>query len=97
MAYSLRSLSPFTAAKIAEQPNTFKSSILSNDSSLNGDLAFDDEIPTVDYSLLFSDDPHQQTLALDLLGQACHDYGFFYVCISSILMMHYFLKNSILH
>ena len=89
MAYSLKPLSPFTMAKIAKQPNIFKSSISSNDSSLNGDSAIDEQIPTVDYSLLFSDDPRQQSLALDHLGQACHDYGFFYVSIASILVMHY--------
>ncbi|KAF7816772.1 flavanone 3-dioxygenase 3-like [Senna tora] len=41
--------------------------------------ACDDEIPTIDYSLLFSNDPHQRSLALEYLGQACHHYGFFYL------------------
>ncbi|KAI9077575.1 hypothetical protein K1719_040507 [Acacia pycnantha] len=41
--------------------------------------AFDDEIPTVDYSLLFSDDPLQQSLALEHLGQASYKFGFFYL------------------
>ncbi|XP_027368299.1 flavanone 3-dioxygenase 3-like [Abrus precatorius] len=41
--------------------------------------AFDDEIPTVDYSILFSDDPDQQFLALEKLSHACHEYGFFYL------------------
>ncbi|KAF7816773.1 flavanone 3-dioxygenase 3-like [Senna tora] len=39
--------------------------------------ACDDAIPTIDYSLLFSNDPHQRSLALEYLGQACHHYGFF--------------------
>ena len=55
-------------------------------SSLEGDSesysAFDDKIPTVDYPQLFSDDTHRQSLALEHLGKACHDFGFFYVCSS---------------
>ncbi|XP_061363820.1 2-oxoglutarate-dependent dioxygenase 19-like [Gastrolobium bilobum] len=41
--------------------------------------ASDDEIPTVDYSLLFSDNPDQRLLALEYLRQACHEFGFFYL------------------
>ncbi|KAJ1390881.1 Oxoglutarate/iron-dependent dioxygenase [Sesbania bispinosa] len=45
---------------------------------VNPYLAFDDEIPTIDYSLLFSDDPNQRLLAHEYLRQACQEYGFFY-------------------
>ncbi|WVY89297.1 hypothetical protein V8G54_034811 [Vigna mungo] len=41
--------------------------------------ASDDNIPTVDYSLLFSDNPVQRFLALENLRQACQEYGFFYL------------------
>ncbi|XP_020224720.1 flavanone 3-dioxygenase 3 [Cajanus cajan] len=41
--------------------------------------ASEDEIPTVDYLLLFSDDPVQRFLALENLRQACQEYGFFYL------------------
>ncbi|KAK7275579.1 hypothetical protein RIF29_16698 [Crotalaria pallida] len=41
--------------------------------------ASDDEIPTIDYSMLFSDDLDQQFLALEYLRQACQEYGFFYL------------------
>lgn len=42
-------------------------------------LASDEEIPTIDYSLLLSDDNNQRYIALELLGQACEEYGFFYL------------------
>ncbi|KAI4337888.1 hypothetical protein L6164_016254 [Bauhinia variegata] len=45
----------------------------------HADQYSDDEIPTVDYSLLFSDDPQQQSLALEYLSQVCQEYGFFYL------------------
>ena len=38
-----------------------------------------DQITTVNYSMLFSDDHDQRAKALHDLGQACQDYGFFYV------------------
>ena len=41
--------------------------------------ASDDEIPTVDYSLLFPDDSAQRFLALEHLRHACEEFGFFYV------------------
>lgn len=47
--------------------------------------ACDDEIPTVDYSLLFSDNPNQQLDALQRLRHACLEYGFFYVTLFAIL------------
>ncbi|KOM57639.1 hypothetical protein LR48_Vigan11g067200 [Vigna angularis] len=46
--------------------------------------ACDDEIPTVDYSLLFSDNPNQQRDALQRLRHACLEYGFFYLVNHSI-------------
>lgn len=42
-------------------------------------LACDEEIPTVDYSMLLSDDTDQRSIALELLAHACQEYGFFYV------------------
>jgi len=70
----------------------------------NADIfsASDDDIPTVDYSLLFSDNPVQRFLALENLRQACQEYGFFYVksftipCILNIyiLCMNPFLFQS---
>lgn len=52
----------------------------SSSATNNSYFAFDDDIPTVDYSLLFSDDPLQQSKALQHLGQASYNFGFFYVC-----------------
>ncbi|XP_068475078.1 2-oxoglutarate-dependent dioxygenase 19-like [Phaseolus vulgaris] len=53
---------------------------------LHADLysACDDEIPTIDYSLLFSDSPNQQLHALQCLRHACLEYGFFYLVNHSI-------------
>ena len=45
-------------------------------------LASDEEIPTIDYSLLLSDDTNHRSIALELLCHACEEYGFFYVSIS---------------
>ncbi|KAI9097786.1 hypothetical protein K1719_025557 [Acacia pycnantha] len=39
----------------------------------------DDEIPTVDYCMLFSNDPDQASLPIEHLGKVCQDYGFFYL------------------
>ena len=36
-------------------------------------------IPTVDYSMLFSDDDNQRSKALHYLNHVCQEYGFFYV------------------
>ncbi|CAK8569464.1 unnamed protein product [Lathyrus sativus] len=41
--------------------------------------ACDEEIPTIDYSLLLSDDIDQRSVALQLLAHACKEYGFFYL------------------
>ena len=60
-------------------------------------LACDDEIPTIDYSLLFSNSPNQQLHALQCLRHACLEYGFFYVnCLSSYCVLHYFQHISII-
>lgn len=55
--------------------------------------ASDDEIPTVDYSLLLSDDSDQKLIALEYLRRACQEYGFFYVTLlnSFILLYIYFM------
>jgi len=42
-------------------------------------LASDEEIPTIDYSLLLSDDSNQRSITLEILCHACEEYGFFYV------------------
>ncbi|KAK7349673.1 hypothetical protein VNO77_07230 [Canavalia gladiata] len=42
-------------------------------------LASDDEIPSIDYSLLFCEDTDQRLHALECLRQACQEYGFFYL------------------
>ncbi|CAL5206065.1 unnamed protein product [Lathyrus oleraceus] len=41
--------------------------------------ASDEEIPTIDYSMLLSDDTDQRSIALQLLAHACEEYGFFYL------------------
>ena len=46
--------------------------------------ASDDDIPTIDYSLLFCDDPNKQFHALECLRDACQEYGFFYVNLLSL-------------
>ena len=38
------------------------------------------EIPTVDYTVLFSDDLDKKFKALEHIGKVCEDFGFFYVC-----------------
>ncbi|XP_058727152.1 1-aminocyclopropane-1-carboxylate oxidase-like [Vicia villosa] len=42
-------------------------------------LASDEEIPTIDYSMLLSHDTDQRSIALELLAHACKEYGFFYL------------------
>lgn len=42
-----------------------------------------DEIPTIDYSLLFSKDHNERAKSLEHLGNACKDFGFFYVRTSN--------------
>jgi len=47
--------------------------------------ACDDEIPTIGYSLLFSQNPNQQLHALQCLRDACLEYGFFYVTLFALV------------
>ncbi|XP_028781546.1 flavanone 3-dioxygenase 2-like [Neltuma alba] len=60
------------------KPYTDESSLTGEAESYSAKLV-DDEIPTVDYSMLFSNDPDQASLAIEHLGQVCQDYGFFYL------------------
>ncbi|XP_009366815.2 2-oxoglutarate-dependent dioxygenase 19 [Pyrus x bretschneideri] len=39
----------------------------------------DDEIPTIDYSMIFSGDVDQRPKALQYLAYVCEEYGFFYL------------------
>ncbi|PIM99995.1 Iron/ascorbate family oxidoreductase [Handroanthus impetiginosus] len=39
----------------------------------------DDSIPTIDLCLLTSNDPHQKSKAVQELGKACQDWGFFMI------------------
>ncbi|GMI99173.1 KAR-UP oxidoreductase 1 [Hibiscus trionum] len=39
----------------------------------------DDQVPTVDYSLLFSNDQTERAKSLEHLGKACQEFGFFYL------------------
>ncbi|TYI38786.1 hypothetical protein ES332_A02G053000v1 [Gossypium tomentosum] len=43
------------------------------------DYSFMDEIPTIDYSLLFSKDHNERAKSLEHLGKACQEFGFFYL------------------
>ncbi|PPD72627.1 hypothetical protein GOBAR_DD30468 [Gossypium barbadense] len=43
------------------------------------DYSFMDEIPTIDYSLLFSKDHNERAKSLEHLGKACQDFGCFYL------------------
>jgi len=45
-------------------------------------IASNEEIPTIDYSLLLSNDTDQRSITLELLSHACEEYGFFYVSFS---------------
>ncbi|EXC32442.1 Leucoanthocyanidin dioxygenase [Morus notabilis] len=37
------------------------------------------DVPTIDYFMLFSNDPNQRSKALNYLRHVCQDYGFFYL------------------
>lgn len=64
------------------QPKNITSVPLSHvNLSMTPVVAVDEEIPTVDYSMLFCDDLVQRSKALEWLSKACDDYGFFYVCL----------------
>ncbi|XP_015888473.3 2-oxoglutarate-dependent dioxygenase 19 [Ziziphus jujuba] len=58
------------------QPANTKS-FVPTDSSPEAITAFDDEIPTIDYQLLFADDHDLRSKALAELGKICEEYGFF--------------------
>ncbi|KAB2094158.1 hypothetical protein ES319_A02G137200v1 [Gossypium barbadense] len=50
--------------------------------SINSDVsAIDlcDEVPTIDYSLLFSENHDERAKSLEHLGKACQEFGFFYL------------------
>lgn len=47
--------------------------------------ATDDEIPTIDYNMIFSGDVDHRLKALQYLAYVCEEYGFFYVWNSSHL------------
>ncbi|KAK7244093.1 hypothetical protein RIF29_38911 [Crotalaria pallida] len=64
------------AQLLSSEPKTKVAQLNSKASSYS---ASDDEIPTIDYSQLFSDDIDQQFIALEYLRQACQEYGFFYL------------------
>ncbi|CAK8569465.1 unnamed protein product [Lathyrus sativus] len=56
-----------------------KSFLLGDHQHNDNYLASDEEIPTIDYSLLLSDDSYQRSIALEFLAHACKEYGFFYL------------------
>lgn len=56
--------------------------------SLASDHNEDDQVPTIDYLMLFSTDPHQRSKALDHFTHACLDFGFFYVITHIYLYTH---------
>lgn len=83
----------------SSQPKLNTSSQVTMVSHHNADpfSASDDDIPTVDYSLLFSDNPVQRFLALENLRQACQEYGFFYVkTFTTLLYFKYICHARIL-
>jgi len=59
--------------------------------------ACDDEIPTIDYSLLFSQNPNQQLHALQCLHHACLEYGFFYVTLFALVSYNLFSPYFFMH
>jgi hypothetical protein len=50
------------------------------DSSIINVPVDDVEIPTVDFTMLFSDDLDKRSRALEHINQVCKDFGAFYVC-----------------
>jgi len=59
--------------------------------------ACDDEIPTIDYSLLLSENPNQQLHALQCLRHACLEYGFFYVTLFALVPYYLCSPYFIMH
>ncbi|KAF3440137.1 hypothetical protein FNV43_RR18415 [Rhamnella rubrinervis] len=68
-----------TSPVSTQNPPSHLPTIFPYNSSFDSIAAFDDEIPTIDYQLLFSHDPEQHSKALDELARVCEDYGFFYL------------------
>lgn len=52
-----------------------------------------DEIPTIDYLMLFSDDFDERSKALENLGHVCKDFGFFYVRIYACFIFIFLLQD----
>ncbi|KAG4154780.1 hypothetical protein ERO13_D03G070102v2 [Gossypium hirsutum] len=62
--------------------------------SINSDIsAIDlcDEIPTIDYSLLFSENHDERAKSLEHLGKACQEFGFFYYNLD-FLFLFFFIE-----
>ncbi|KAK1288529.1 Thebaine 6-O-demethylase [Acorus calamus] len=77
-------LRPSTAATttVKELVDTTTLSSIPSDYIVDGfeaDSAVQDQIPTIDFSLLTSGDPLQRSDAVRELGRACEDWGFFMV------------------
>lgn len=75
-----------TVKTLSESPNLksipsnyVNSSIYPSDSPASHPLDHSNSIPTVDFSLLTSNDPHQRSDAINCLNKACQDWGFFMV------------------
>ncbi|OIT21826.1 PREDICTED: protein DMR6-LIKE OXYGENASE 2-like [Nicotiana attenuata] len=61
-------------------PSTYVNSTINPSDSPASDPDLDSySIPTIDFSLLTSTDPQQRSEAIDNLGKACQDWGFFMV------------------
>ncbi|KAL6218042.1 hypothetical protein ACLB2K_011259 [Fragaria x ananassa] len=57
------------------------SSFMDQNPNVHTIVAVDDiEIPTVDCSVLLSDDLEERSKAIKNIGHVCEDFGFFYVC-----------------
>ncbi|KAE8668613.1 peroxisomal (S)-2-hydroxy-acid oxidase GLO1-like [Hibiscus syriacus] len=52
---------------------------MANNLAVSATDGCDDQIPTVDYSLLFSEDQNERAKSLEHLGKACEEFGFFYL------------------
>ncbi|PRQ24945.1 putative flavanone 3-dioxygenase [Rosa chinensis] len=60
--------------------NSHHSSFLDQNPNVDTIVAVDDiEIPTVDFSVLFSDDLEKRSKAIENIGHVCEDFGFFYL------------------
>ncbi|XP_055819962.1 2-oxoglutarate-dependent dioxygenase 19-like [Solanum dulcamara] len=77
-AISVKTLSELPNLKSIPS-NYVNSSIYPSDSPASEPHDYSDSIPTVDFSLLTSTDPHQRSEAINTLSKACQDWGFFMV------------------